>query len=94
MRNISNCMSIGAKIDRLHPGLKSHAAAEGWWDGRADFDWCRTVGGASSERLRRADGRFNCGARLMEGFAKEGGCLEKISVLVATFYPAKWVASG
>ena len=46
-RNISNCMSIGTKIDLMSNGLKEKAQNDGWWDGETTFNW--TEGGLTSE---------------------------------------------
>ena len=46
-RNISNCMSIGTKIDLMSNGLKEKAQNEGWWDSKTTFNW--TEGSLISE---------------------------------------------
>ena len=40
VRNISNLLSIGTKIDAMSDGLKEYATENGWWkpdDGDFDF---------------------------------------------------------
>ena len=75
VRNISNCMSVGTSIERMHSGLKAHAVAQKWWDGKSEFDWCAVITGEREDSAygRRANRRFDCGTTLMEGFAKGGG---------------------
>ena len=46
-RNISNCMSIGTKIDLMSNGLKENAQNEGWWDGKTSFNWTEVIGEAN-----------------------------------------------
>jgi secernin len=45
-RNISNCMSITTAVDRSCSGLKTRAAAEGWWDEDKPFNWSQVMGAA------------------------------------------------
>lgn len=40
-RNISNCLSIGSKIDRMSLGLKQTALDKGFWDGVEPFDFAK-----------------------------------------------------
>ena len=37
VRNISNQLSIGTKIDKMSDGLQDHAKSKGFWDGNGDF---------------------------------------------------------
>ena len=37
VRNISNQLSIGTKIDKMSEGLQDHAKSKGFWDGNGDF---------------------------------------------------------
>ena len=37
VRNISNQLSIGTKIDKMSEGLQDYAKSKGYWDGNGDF---------------------------------------------------------
>ena len=72
-RNISNCMSIGADFDKIHPGLEKEAEIRGWWDKSKDgpFNWARDVGGEGTiDKIKAANTRFDCGDKLLKEHAK------------------------
>lgn len=42
VRNISNQLSIGTKIDAMSEGLKEYAQSKGWWQPEdGDFDFAK-----------------------------------------------------
>ena len=74
-RNISNCMSIGTKIDLMSQGLKEKCLNEGWWDGKSEFDWSQVIGEASKvpkTKLATPKERFQWGQKLLEDLTKKG----------------------
>lgn len=73
VRNISNCMSIRTSIEKMHPGLKSHALDQKWWDGKEDFDWKKVIGGFTSGDLEQPNERFDCGKLLLEELSRQKG---------------------
>jgi len=70
-RNISNCMSITTKIDKCSNVLMSFAQEKGWWDGTSVFNWCRVIGGCSSD-LENPNSRWTCGKQLLQQKSKDG----------------------
>ncbi|XP_064456344.1 secernin-2-like isoform X2 [Ornithodoros turicata] len=77
-RNISNCLSIGTKIDLCSEGLKDAAKQHGFWDeSKGEFNFALAFG----------DGhlitRFTCGKQLLENLSASGSFNAKdmISVL-------------
>ena len=71
-RNISNCLSIGTKVDMCSKGLKEMAKEKGWWDGREPFHWAEVLGGGACGELESPDSRWRCGKNLLEEGAREG----------------------
>jgi len=43
-RNISNCLSIGTKIDLMNPSLKEEAKKLGFWDPLQEFNFSKVFG--------------------------------------------------
>jgi len=71
-RNISNCLSIGTKVDLCSEGLKVLAREKGWWNGDEPFHWASVLGGGACGELENPDSRWMCGRKLLEEKAKEG----------------------
>jgi len=71
-RNISNCLSIGTKVDLCSKGLKEMAREKGWWDGEEPFHWATVLGGGACGELESPDSRWRCGKKLLEEGAREG----------------------
>ena len=88
-RNISNCLSIGTKVDMCSKGLKEMAREKGWWDGREPFHWAEVLGGGACGELESPDSRWRCGKNLLEEGAREGGAtpLGEESWVLATLGP-------
>ncbi len=58
----SNALTIGTDHDDVHPDAARHAVAQGWWDGRGEFDFAAAYGDramtfASGAAPRRACSR-------------------------------------
>jgi len=71
-RNISNCLSIGTKVDLCSKGLKEFTLQKGWWDGVEPFHWSTVLGGGTSGELKNPDSRWMCGRKLLEEKSIEG----------------------
>ena len=69
VRNISNCLSIGEKIDRRSEGLYELAQSKGWWDGKRPFNWKDSMSEAGSGNLGSADIRMEKGRKLLLKFS-------------------------
>ena len=69
-RNISNCLSIGTKIDLCSQNLKNDAKSKGWWDGKEAFHWAKVMGGDACGELKNPDSRWRCGKTLLENGAQ------------------------
>jgi len=65
-RNISNCLSIGTKVDVCSKGLTELAREKGWWDGVEPFNWATVLGGGAIGELESPDSRWRCGKKLLE----------------------------
>ncbi|XP_077460664.1 secernin-2 [Stigmatopora argus] len=64
--NISNGLTIGTEISAEHPRLRSEARAQGWWDGRGEFNFSRIFGPEEPPvRMELAKERYRGGARLL-----------------------------
>jgi secernin len=64
-RNISNCLSIGTKIDLMSKGLKEVALKNGFWDGVQEFDFASVYGTG-----REDNERFIGGKNLLQKYSK------------------------
>ena len=56
-RNISNCLSIGTKIDFMSKDLKQVAIDKGLWDGIQEFNFSKVYGTGSADNQRFIDGK-------------------------------------
>lgn len=56
-RNISNCLSIGTKIDFMSKDLKQVAIDKGLWDGVQEFNFAKIYGTGSADNQRFIGGR-------------------------------------
>lgn len=65
-RNISNCLSIGTKIDKMSAGLKETAQKNGLWDGTEPFDFTKVY----TDPLKDQRDRLEEGKKLLESFTK------------------------
>ncbi|XP_007530068.1 secernin-2 isoform X2 [Erinaceus europaeus] len=67
VRNISNQLSIGSDISAEHPQLRSHAQAQGWWDGQGAFNFAQVFSLAQQPvRMEAAKARFQAGRELLQ----------------------------
>ncbi|KAM3921420.1 secernin-2 isoform 2-T2 [Leptodactylus fuscus] len=66
-RNISNQLSIGTSIWQEHPQLRSHALAQGWWNGTEDFNF-KVVYSLKTQpvRMEAAKARYRAGQELLQ----------------------------
>lgn len=65
-RNISNQLSIGTDISAEHSELRTHALAQGWWDGQSPFDFTRAFSLTQQPvRMEAAKARFQAGRELL-----------------------------
>ncbi|RWS05951.1 secernin-1-like protein, partial [Dinothrombium tinctorium] len=69
-RNISNCLSIGTKIDLMSEGLKEEAKKLNLWDESESFHFAN-VFTEEVEKLPKHRARFAAGTCLLEKFSKE-----------------------
>ena len=51
VRNISNQLSIGTKIDKMSDGLQNHAKSKGFWDGNGDFHFANIFSAPPSKGI-------------------------------------------
>jgi hypothetical protein len=75
VRNISNCMSIGTRIDRMSNGLKEKCLSEGWIEEGKEFNWKEVIGEPGigfPSRLKSAEARFCAGERMLKELSNEG----------------------
>ncbi|XP_056404242.1 secernin-2 [Hyla sarda] len=65
-RNISNQLSIGTRIWQEHPQLRSHALAQGWWNGTEEFNF-KIVYSLKTQpvRMEAAKARYRAGQELL-----------------------------
>ncbi|XP_044152613.1 secernin-2 isoform X1 [Bufo gargarizans] len=75
-RNISNQLSIGTMIWQEHPQLRSHALAQGWWNGTEEFNF-RLVYSLKTQpvRMEAAKARYKAGQELLH--KQEGNITEE-----------------
>lgn len=65
-RNLSNQLSIGTDISAEHPELRTHARAQGWWDGQGAFDFAQVFSLTQQPvRMEAAKARFRAGQELL-----------------------------
>ena len=74
-RNISNGLSIRTSVHSCSAGIKGLCEAEGWWDGKSQFDWKAAVGfaGRCAGRGLEVHGREKAARRALELMADEPG---------------------
>lgn len=65
-RNISNQYSITTKIDKEHPGMRTYAKEQGWWDGESEFSFTDVYSYSSTARIQAAGGRYCEGQKLLQ----------------------------
>lgn len=65
-RNISNCLSIGKKIDRMSENLKQLAIDHSLWDGNGEFDFAKIF----TDPSKNDRDRFEAGKELLEKYTK------------------------
>lgn len=66
-RNISNCLSIGTKIDRMSDGLKQLAQDNGLWNGSDPFDFAKIF----KDNTHNDRSRFEAGCKLLDEMIKD-----------------------
>ncbi|KAL7637703.1 UNVERIFIED_CONTAM: hypothetical protein RMT77_011312 [Armadillidium vulgare] len=66
-RNISNCLSIGKKIDKMSDNIQYKAVELGYWDKEGDFDFKKAFGRGSEDCSR-----YDAGKKLLEDLTKDG----------------------
>ncbi|XP_054165910.1 secernin-2-like [Oppia nitens] len=69
-RNISNCLSIGTKIDLMSKGLKQVAIVKGLWDGVQEFNFSKVYGTGSAD-TPLDNQRFIAGRQLLQNYSKD-----------------------
>ncbi|KAG9341000.1 hypothetical protein JZ751_020195 [Albula glossodonta] len=65
-RNISNQYSITTMIDREHPKMREYAKSQGWWDGKAQFNFAAVYSYMNTARIDASGSRYCEGRKLME----------------------------
>ncbi|KAI1898159.1 hypothetical protein AGOR_G00069480 [Albula goreensis] len=65
-RNISNQYSITTRIDREHPEMREYAKSQGWWDGKAQFNFAAVYSYMNTARIDASGSRYCEGRKLME----------------------------
>ncbi|XP_003226480.1 secernin-3 isoform X1 [Anolis carolinensis] len=68
VRNISNQLSVTTKIDREHPGVRSYATSQGWWDGKKEFDFAATYSYVNTARMTTTRSRYCEGYKLLKKY--------------------------
>ncbi|XP_022251095.1 secernin-2-like [Limulus polyphemus] len=72
VRNISNHLSIGKKIDLMSKNLEENAFQKGLWDpSKGGLDFARAFGEGATDR------RYKCGRKLLTELSASGGFREK-----------------
>ncbi|RXG67596.1 Secernin-2 [Armadillidium vulgare] len=66
-RNISNCLSIGKKIDKMSDNIQDKAVELGYWDKEGDFDFKKAFGRGSEDCSR-----YDAGKKLLQDLTKDG----------------------
>lgn len=80
VRNISNCLTIGTKIDLMSEKLKDEAQSGGFWDpSQGDLDFAAAFGESNDNAVQR----YNCGKELLNKLSASGefGTLSMFEVL-------------
>uniref|UniRef100_A0ABI8AJR8 Secernin-2 n=2 Tax=Felis catus TaxID=9685 RepID=A0ABI8AJR8_FELCA len=76
-RNISNQLSVGTDISAEHADLRTHALAQGWWDGQSTFDFAQVFSLTQQPvRMEAAKARFRAGQRLLQ--QQQGGITAEV----------------
>ncbi|XP_071388052.1 secernin-3 [Centroberyx affinis] len=65
-RNISNQYGITTKIDKEHPGMREYAQSQGWWDGKAQFNFAEVYSFLTTARIEASGSRYCEGKNLLE----------------------------
>ncbi|KAG7464025.1 hypothetical protein MATL_G00182960 [Megalops atlanticus] len=65
-RNISNQYSITTKIDREHPEMREYARSQGWWDGKAEFNFTGVYSYMNTARIDASSSRYCEGRKLLK----------------------------
>ncbi|XP_036401104.1 secernin-3 isoform X2 [Megalops cyprinoides] len=65
-RNISNQYSITTKIDREHPEMREYARSQGWWDGKAEFNFAGVYSYTNTARIEASGSRYCEGRKLLK----------------------------
>lgn len=66
-RNISNCLSIGSKIDKMSKNLKEKAAELGYWNSNEEFNFTKVFTSPSPDCSR-----YESGKKLLQTLTKDG----------------------
>lgn len=66
-RNISNCLSIGTKIDRHSKKLKQTAFERGFWDGYGEFNFTKVYSDIDAEDRSRLEAGQQLLAQSVQG---------------------------
>ncbi|KAH9423917.1 Secernin-2 [Dermatophagoides pteronyssinus] len=66
-RNISNCLSIGTRIDRISDGMKQLAIDNNLWNGQDEFDFARIF----TDPKHNDRKRFEAGKNFLENYTKD-----------------------
>ncbi|XP_043440149.1 secernin-2 isoform X1 [Prionailurus bengalensis] len=76
-RNISNQLSVGTDISAEHADLRTHALAQGWWDGQSTFDFAQVFSLTQQPvRMEAAKARFRAGQQLLQ--QQQGGITAEV----------------
>ncbi|XP_014257056.1 secernin-3 [Cimex lectularius] len=51
MRNISNMLTIGTRIDKMADGVKTYAVDNKLWDGQGELDWAKAFSDGGCDRF-------------------------------------------
>lgn len=78
-RNISNCLSIGQKIDRMSDGLKQLAIDHSLWDGNGEFDFAKIF----TDTDKNDRDRYEAGKELLDKLTK--GWRNLIFIFILSF---------
>jgi len=75
-RNISNCLSIGTKIDMMSDGLQNKAQELGLWDGEGEFHFAHIFSGQDKSACQR----FESGSQLLTSLTASGNKFNALSM--------------
>ena len=86
VRNISNQLTIGTKIDAMSEGCKEYAKSQAWWNpDEGDFHFAKAYSSGYEPLYEEGNcpsGRQQWGTKLLQDFSKEGNLVFCLHTLI------------